>query len=199
LADLPEMRALLSAAVRARHVQSSSNVKFWATEVAWTTRPPSDGGVPLRLHARWVAEALYRSARAGVSYVAWFLLVDRPPDSIWQTGLFYDTLQPKTASLGAFRFPFVAYVRSGRVFTWGRIPPDAPAQYVVVQRRTSSGAWRMVGRVWAARPEATFSKTFATSTSGVLRATVKLNDGSTLIGQPFSLKRPNDPYICPFA
>ena len=67
--------------------------------------------------------------------------------AIWHN---HHTNQPVPRSLLAYRFPFVAYVRSGRVYTWGRMPPEASPQYVLVQRRTSSG-WRTIGRAGARR------------------------------------------------
>jgi hypothetical protein len=198
IADLPEMRRLLLAAIRAGRVQHIGPVRYWVTEIGWITKPPRSNGVPLGLHARWTAEALYRSARAHVSLVTWFPLVDRPkgiPGQPWQSGLYYVNLSPKPRSLLAYRFPFVAYVRSGRVYTWGRMPPTASPQYVLVQR-WRSGGWRTIGRTWAGST-GLFSKTFRTRTSGTLRARVRIS-GSRLSSNPFSLTRPRDPYICAF-
>jgi hypothetical protein len=198
VADLPEMRRLLLAAIRTGRVQHIGPVRYWVTELGWITKPPRSDGVPLGLHARWTAEGLYRSWRAHVSLVTWFPLVDRPkgiPGQPWQSGLYYANLSPKPRSLLAYRFPFVTYVRSGRVYTWGRMPPEASPQYVLVQRRTSSG-WRTIGRAWAGGA-GLFSKTLRTRTSGTLRARITIG-GSRLSSNPFSLTRPRDPYICAF-
>lgn len=193
VADLPEMRRLLNAAIRYDRVVRERAVRFWVTELGWITKPPRTDGVPLKLHARWTAEALYRSWKAGVTLVTWFPLVDRPRSTgPWQSGLYTRYGEPKTASLRAFRFPFVAYVRSGRVFTWGRTSPNLRNRYVTIERRTSSGGWRAVGRVWAGRT-GVFKKTFSISTSGSLRA--RVGDAPST---KFSLNRPNDPYICAF-
>jgi hypothetical protein len=190
------MRALLLAAIRWNRVVHEKPVKFWVTELGWITKPPRAGGVPLSLHARWVAEALYRSWRAHVSLVTWFPLVDVPrAQGPYQSGLYFSSLEPKTRSLLAYRFPFVAYVRSGRVFTWGRTPPDWTNNDIRVQRLTSNG-WRTIGSVFAGS-SGLFAKTFSTATSGVLRAVV--TDGTNALGSNrFSLKRPRDPYICAF-
>ena len=50
-----------------RDIRSSGRVRFWVTEFSWDTSPPDPKGVPMELHARWVAEALYRMWRDGVS------------------------------------------------------------------------------------------------------------------------------------
>ena len=55
-----------------------SGLRFWVTEFSWDTNKPDPNGVPLGLHARWTAEALYRMWRAGVSLVTWFTLRDSP-------------------------------------------------------------------------------------------------------------------------
>ena len=60
--------------VRAHHVRSHAAVRFWVTEFSWDTSPPDPQGVPLKLHARWVSEALYRMWAAGVSLCVWFRL-----------------------------------------------------------------------------------------------------------------------------
>jgi hypothetical protein len=114
--DLWKMRVLLDAAVGAGNLQSTGPVAFWVTEFAWDTSPPDPKGVPEKLHARWVAEVLYRMWDQGVSLVTWFLIRDQPFTSTtpFQAGLYFrgsngmtsDT--PKLA-LTAFRFPFVAF------------------------------------------------------------------------------------------
>ena len=84
------------------------------TEFSWDTNPPDPKGVPQRLHARWVSEALFRMWRAGVSAVIWFRLQDDPLRvSPYQSGFFTTNGQAKY-SLEAFRFPFVAFEREGR-------------------------------------------------------------------------------------
>jgi hypothetical protein len=123
--DLPEMSRLLKAAIRQGHVVSEHRVQFWVTEFSWDTSPPDPKGVPALIHARWVAEALYRMWTAGVSVVMWFKLRDDPfPSSFIQSGLYFRgaNLQrdrPKPA-LRAFRFPFVALPSRNRALVWGR-------------------------------------------------------------------------------
>ena len=153
LGDLPEMRALLDAAVRAGRIRSSRPVEFWVTEFGWDSRPPDPKGIPTWLHARWIAEGLYRMWKAGVSYVAWIQLRDSAfPQSYMQAGLYFrggslarDRAKP---ALRSFRFPFVALPERGRLRIWGRTPAGRPAQ-VVVERRLggSRPVWRSVGRL----------------------------------------------------
>ena len=89
IGELPEMRALLLAAKRQGTVVSSGQPLFWVTEFSWDTKPPDPKGVPQRLHARWVSEALFRMWRAGVSAVIWYRLQDDPlRTSPYQSGFF---------------------------------------------------------------------------------------------------------------
>ena len=52
------MKVLLDAAARTRHVRSRAPVRFWVTEFSWDTNPPDPRGVPVKLQARWLSEAL---------------------------------------------------------------------------------------------------------------------------------------------
>jgi hypothetical protein len=143
--DLPRMSRLLNAAIHHRRVVSEHTVQFWVTEFSWDSSPPDPKGVPANLHARWVAEALYRMWSAGVSLVAWFKLRDDPftPESYIQSGLYFraSTLErdrPKPA-LRAFRFPFVALPERGTTVTWGRTPTSKPGR--VLLHVQASGRW----------------------------------------------------------
>jgi hypothetical protein len=198
VADLPEMGALLRAAVRFNRVVHRGPVGFWITEVAQDTKPPDRKGVGLRLHARWVAEALYRMWSAGVSLATWFPIRDRPlPDEHYQAGLYFANGNPKKLSLRAFLFPFAAYRRPGKIVVWGRTPPGARNRIVYIDRQTSSGGWFRAGtdRAGAA---GIFSRTFRASTRRPFRARVRLDGGGTLISIPFALRRPRYPYVCAF-
>jgi hypothetical protein len=140
LGDLPKMRRVLDAAIRMGHITSQHPIRFWVTEFSWDTSPPDPKGVPLRLHARWVAEALYRMWQSGVSLVTWFRLRDDPfPSGFIQSGLYFRgrTMardRPKPA-LEAFRFPFVAYRERHGVFLWGRTPTSQPGPVLIDERR----------------------------------------------------------------
>jgi hypothetical protein len=175
LGDLPSMNALLRAAVRAGQVESTRRVRFWVTEFSWDSRPEDPRGVPLALHGRWVAEALYRMWRAGVDLVTWWRVNDDPlASSPYQSGLYLGSSARPKPAFTAFRFPFVAFRRAAGVRVWGRIPPgrDGP---VLVERLTRDGHW---SRVAAVRPDryGMFQRTLPATSSAALRA--RLADAS---------------------
>ena len=128
------MRALLTAAKRAGNIVSPRAPQFWVTEFSWDSNPPDPKGVPSALHARWVAEALYRMWQAGVSTVIWFRLQDDPlRQSPYQSG-FYTAGGRAKHSLEAFRFPFVALRTASGVSVWGRTPSGKSGS-VTVERQ----------------------------------------------------------------
>jgi cellulase (glycosyl hydrolase family 5) len=201
IANLASVRALVTAAQRSGSLVSPQPVGLWVTEFGWNTDPPDRSGVPLLLHERWTAEALYRMWQAGVSLATWFQLRDEPTaSSIFQSGLYFrcagglacDTPKP---ALAAFRFPFVAYGSSGSVLVWGRTPAGAPG-VVLIQRAVGRG-WRRLAAlrtdgdgIFAGRlrlPRGVNAR------SGSLRA-VLANEASP----PFSLTRPRDLLVAPF-
>ena len=202
IGDLPEMNRLLRAAEAAGHVRPARPLEFWVTEFGWDTKPPDSYGVPLALHARWVAEALYRMWTSGVSLVAWFGLRDddlrgRPEGSVIQSGLYFRGESPAAdrpkPTLSAFRFPFVAFPVGKRMRVWGRLPPGRTGS-VVVQQSGPDG-WR---RLAALRPDANgiFQAVLGLRGSGFL-IRARLADRS-LTSVPFSLRRPPDLVVNPF-
>jgi hypothetical protein len=196
------MERLLKAAVKKGRVISSRPVAFWVSEFGWDTNPPDPHGVPLRLHARWVSEALFRMWRAGVSVVTWFLLRDGTGDGArFQDGLYFHCRsnpsdiacdRPKP-SLAAFRFPFVAFRNGGRLLVWGRTPGGVPGTVAVERRRR--GRWvRLTTErtdrygIFSARPRV------RADDAGSLRARILRGSSKSV---PFSLKRPADFPISP--
>ena len=130
--DLGQWKKLVKGAARSgRFLNANQNVRrsirLWNTEFSWDTKPPDDKGVPTKLHARWTAEALYRTWSLGIETLFWLQLRDYPVGDVYQSGLYRyknSTTQmgsPKL-SLTAFRFPFVAYASHGRIKVWGRTP-----------------------------------------------------------------------------
>jgi hypothetical protein len=201
IGDLPEMNRLLRAAVAAGHVRSRRPVELWVTEFGWDTRPPDSYGVPLGLHARWVAEALYRMWASGVSLVTWFGLRDdelrgRPEGNVIQSGLYFRGGTPAAdrakPGLVAFRFPFVAFPVGSRIRVWGRLPPGTAGPVIVEQ--SSAAGWRRLG-VLAPDGAGIFQRVLGLRGSGLLvRARVR----GKLTSVPFSLRKPPELVVNPF-
>ncbi len=135
LGDLPKMARLLKAARKAgKIVTDLKSVPYWVTEFSWDSKGPDPGGVPMKRHARWTAEAMYRAWNAGVSRFFWLSLRDWPrPGGLpysetIESGLYFrankiENDRPKR-TLAAFRFPQVAFAKPSRraVLVWGRTP-----------------------------------------------------------------------------
>jgi hypothetical protein len=200
LGDLAEWARLVRAAARDGHVVShdgtpKTRIPLWVSELSWDSSPPDPKGVPSRLLARWISEALYRGWRVGASAVIWGQLRDYPlnsdrPWGIYQSGFYTHDNAPKPA-LAAFRFPFVAYARMGRVSVWGRTPAGVSGA-VVIQRKTASG-WRPV-RALNADGGGIFRGAWrSTRTAGLYRARA-----GTVQSLPFSLTVPPERYARPF-
>jgi hypothetical protein len=199
LGDLPKMRTLLQAGLRAHHIRSTNGVRFWVTEFGWDTSPPRRHAAPMGLAARWTAESLYQAWRSGVSLLTWFGLQDRGGNSPYQSGLFRHSKSLAAARVKpvrtAFRFPFVAYLGRGKVSIWGR---DATSnkQLVTIQFRSSThGHWRTVARIRA-------NKYGIFKASVKLRATkkgwVRASAAGSGTSLAFSLTVPHDPHIGPW-
>jgi hypothetical protein len=197
IGDLPEMRRVLLAGVKAGNVVSNGPVKFWVTEFSWDTNPPDPKAVPINLQSRWVAEALYRMWKDGVTLVTWFTLRDEPiTQGFFQSGLFFGgtslaKARPKP-TFTAFRFPLVGIpVRHGFV-VWGRTPAGRRRSVIVEQ--TFKGGW---SRIATLRTDGSgiFQKTFKRPATGSVRA--------RLVGLPdktleFRLRRGFDHVYNPF-
>ncbi len=151
LGDLSKMRKVLRAAIHLHHVVSTHGVQFWVTEFSWDTKPPRRHAAPVKLAARWTAEALYQMWRSGVSLVTWFGLEDKGGHSPYQSGLYFhakklEHARPKPVRT-AFRFPFVAYLGGHTVSVWGR-DATSDKRVVTIQRRHGTrGRWQTVARV----------------------------------------------------
>jgi hypothetical protein len=200
--NLGSLTALVKAAQAAGALISSQPVQTWVTEFSWDSNPPDPLGVPVRLQQRWVAEALYRAWRGGVSVFTWYSLRDEPLGvSSEQGGLYFgcpqgivcDTPKPMQRS---FRFPFVAY-RSGAhgALLWGRTPFGAPGSVRIQWRQGSS--WRTLTTL-RTDADGIFTATRALPSgidprSGVLRAL-----GWREASPSFSLRHPADIHVTPF-
>jgi hypothetical protein len=202
IGDLPDMRRVLKAAVRSHHLLASGRLRFWVTEFSWDTKPPDRTAVPIRLHARWVAEALYRMWRDGVSLVTWFQLRDQPinnaaPGDSFQSGLYFRCAsglpcdRPKL-SLTAFRFPFVAFRSGSRVLVWGRTPGGKTGSVTVEQQQ--GHRWKRLAKLRAGG-SGIFTRRLRTSGRGPLRAMLNSPRDASV---PFALGRTRDLHVNPF-
>jgi hypothetical protein len=206
MGDLPAMRRILDAAIRADHIVSRSAVKFWVTEFSWDTNPPDDVGVPARVHARWMAEAFYRMWRQGVSLVTWFKVKDETQASYLgvrhQSGLYtacaWHCAKPKL-SFRAFRFPFVAFRTARRVRVWGRTPTSTPDEVAIEQR--GRNGWHRLGKL-RADGDGIFKKRFRAHGHGPVRARVSGSPTASTKGRersvPFELKDTPDMSVSVF-
>jgi hypothetical protein len=197
MGDLGKVRPILAAAKRLGHLTSAHPVRFWVTEFSWDTNPPDPKGVPSALHARWVAEALYRMWQNGVSLAMWFEVRDEPlATSDFQSGLYYRgaTLardRPKPA-LTAFRFPFVAYAGPSGVQIWGRTPTSSAGRVLIEQEL--AGHWRRVASLTANR-YGIFKGRVKAASAGAMRARA-----AGAFSLPFALPPPSneDLIVTPF-
>ncbi len=197
LGDLPKMRRVLIAGVKAGNIVSSQSVRFWVTEFSWDSNPPDPKGVPIRLEARWVAEALYRMWRSGVTLVTWFSLRDEPLyQSFFQSGLFFrgaslTTARPKPA-FTAFRFPVVGIPIEHGFRVWGRTPSGKPGRVIVEQ--SFKGGWNRLAILRTDR-FGIFQKSFERRATGRVRAQLA---GFPERATPFGLRRLADRGYNPF-
>jgi hypothetical protein len=193
LGDMGDMRAVLNAAIRAKHVTSKQKkIGLWIDEFSWESNPPDPGGVPLQLETRWVSQALYQAWKDGVSLFTWFLIRDQPlSNRVGQSGFYYrsdkgiasDRAKP---TLRAFRFPFVAFPKKKNdVYLWGRTPTSA-AENVLIERQSGS-RWKLVKRLKANRYGIFQARVDRPVKTTYLRARLANGRDQSL---PFSLKTP---------
>jgi hypothetical protein len=191
-----DMRAVLNTAIRAGHVVSTQQIRFWVTEFSWDSNPPDPKAVPVALEARWVSEALYRTWANGVSLFVWNDIRDQPfPQSYAQWGLYYAdpggiaSDLPKPA-LRAFRFPFVALTKpKNKVFLWGRTPTST-AGNVLIERK-SGGKWKRVKTLTANRYGIFTARISRPAKTTYLRARLSDNSDQSVA---FSLIAPKNPW-----
>ena len=151
LGDLPKMSSLLQTAWQLGSISSAQAPQFWVTEIGWSSKPPNKHGVPMGLETRWVGESFYQLWKSGATLGTWFLLQDEPIDTPFQSGLYYDSpsLSDAVAKplLAPFRFPFVAYRKSGgKVSLWGR-DATSTKQDVTIDMKIPGKQWKTVAIV----------------------------------------------------
>jgi hypothetical protein len=153
IGNMPQIRATLDAAARAKRVSPAGKKPIWITEMGWFSNPPGartgDGreiGVPLATQARYLSEAAYRMWRLRVEVFLWYALRDYPD---WKGGLYlsgnsFAEDKPKPV-LESFRFPFYAQRSSKRLLVWGLVHRAAATNVAI--ERLSGSTWREVARV----------------------------------------------------
>ena len=173
---------------------------FWATEFGWDSRPPDIGGMPLGLHARWTAEALYRMWRAGLSAVFWFQLRDekgpsQPFGGVYESGLYLNggslSRDRRKPVLRAFRFPFVALRVPAGMKLWGRTPASRPAAVTIEIK--GGRRWRPVGTLRADRFGVFHARLPRARRGRMVRARI-----GQRCSRPFSLRYRRNHYAPPF-
>jgi hypothetical protein len=189
------MRRLLRAAERAGHVTPGRS-DFWVTEFSWDTNPPDPEALPIALHPRYVAEALYQMWRSDVSLVTWLGFRDqRLEDGVIQSGLYFRgrTLRadrPKPF-VRVFRFPFVSYQIPRATLVWGRTPTRRGGP-VYIEERVRRG-WSRLGVVRANGHGIFLSRLPPRASGALVRARAS---GETAV--PFSLIEVPDRFFNPF-
>lgn len=196
LGDLPQMRRVLNAAIKAHHVASRHAVQFWVTEFSWDSSPPDPCSPPFSLLSRWIPEALYRMWANGVSLVTWLQLEDYV--GYYQGGFYFyakdfTKAKPKP-TLEGFRFPFVALRRGTGVYVWARTPTNRPTRLVIEQQARAGRPWHRVAAVNAGR-YGIAQRVLKTPRVGRYRARMFPTNEASL---PFSMKAPPDHFYNPF-
>jgi hypothetical protein len=195
LGDLSKMTQTLRAAERAGHIKTvSGRARFWVNEFSWDSSPPDKCSPPMSLLKRWIPEAFYRMWANGVDMIAWFLLMDQPRPSPYQSGLYFRASRLASAKpkpfFPAFRFPFVALRRGRGVYVWAHTPLGRRATVVVEHA---------VGRRWKQ------VKKLRTDGYGIVQAVLKVKPAGQFrarLGReksvPFSMRVPPDQFFNPF-
>jgi hypothetical protein len=167
LPDIWKLTRALRVAQRTGRVVPRGHQQVWVTEFSWDSNPPDPQGVPALQRARWMEEAFYVLWRQGVDAIAWYLLVDQPPDpdyaSTYQSGVYLRSGRAKPG-LEGYRFPFVVEPAGrGRATLWG----IAPVAGTVLVQSSRSGRWVTL-------------RSFHEHAHGIFTATIRLRGRSLL-------------------
>jgi hypothetical protein len=163
--DLGRVKRVLRAAEKAGNVKPRGRRPLWVTESFWYSDPPTAGGAPLAVQARYLEQAFYVWWKAGAEVAINFLIRDdaNPGGGTFGTGVYFQDGTPKP-SLTAFRFPFVVdRQRKGKVLAWGKSPATGELQ---IQRQEGDG-WQTV-------------KTLSVNDGGVFTAKLRIKGAATL-------------------
>ncbi|MET0206264.1 MAG: hypothetical protein ABW228_03735 [Thermoleophilaceae bacterium] len=171
--DIDRVGRVLRAAERKNTIATAGRHPLWATEFWWESKPQGNAPKPKK-HARWIADALYRFWKQGVSVAIMFQVRDDPDLNFLQAGVLYFDAKRKPA-FQAFRFPFVLERTSGkRLRVWSKVPDSGKLK---VQRR-DKGGWRRLTRS-SVRAGQIYTTTLRTEQGGRYRAV--LGDEKSLV------------------
>lgn len=126
--DMAEIQRVLRTAEKRHRALPGGRRAIWATEFWWESNPPDRvQRWPLNQHARFIAETMYLSWKAGARAAIALQIRDAEytEESRFNrnaTGAYFFNGEPKPA-LRAYQFPFVADRRNRRrVKVWGKAP-----------------------------------------------------------------------------
>jgi hypothetical protein len=167
LVDVWKLTRALAVAQRTGRALPRVQHSVWATEFGWNSNPPNRYGVPALERARWIAQGFFALWRQGISTATWFLIVDQPRGSFWQTGLYYFDGRRKP-DFEAFRFPFLVY-RAGP--GWAQVWGVSPDSGTVRVQALEAGRWRTLLRA-RVRARGVIDQTIRISGRPLLRAVI---------------------------
>lgn len=147
--DVKKLRRVVRVAKKLGTATVKGRADVWATEMWWESNPPEKRwwGVPLKKHARYVAESMYLLWKQKTPVYIWQSFVDPVEEGGdtggFDTGLLFNDGSEKPA-FQAFRFPFVADRKNKRkVKVWAVAPAAGKLR---IQQKKRSG-WKNRGRV----------------------------------------------------
>lgn len=207
LGDLPEVTKLIRAAKRADRIRSDrKNIGLWVTEFSWDSAPPDPGGLKMPVLKRWMAEAMFRSWKAGFDTFFWLSIRDwdrssgLPYSETYESGLWFrgETIEQDTrkGTLRVFRAPFVAIRRGRGMVVWGRTVNSKPGRVAIKFGPRTNRVERRIKTVHANR----FGvfKTFFRTNSGRNKRGFVTATSRGFTSTPYPLRPQRDFYHPPF-
>lgn len=138
--DVHRLVDIVARAVRSGKALPRQRKPTWVTEVSWDSGPPDPNGVPVKRHARWLAQTMHELWKQGVARVLWFRVRDQKPEPSFaetnQSGVYFLNGKAKPAKR-AFAFPFDCERRGSGTRVWLRAPSSRPVTIVAKGRRVA--------------------------------------------------------------
>jgi len=149
IADFGELTKVLRKAEKLGTTGTPGKHDIWANEVWWQTNPPDVvEGVPIKTHARWVAQGMYLLWKQGASNVSFLQFRDAKYTkgeftlATYQTGI-YTFDGKRKLSADALAFPFVTERRGGGLLAWGVAPESG--KLTIKAKQKGAGGFKKVG------------------------------------------------------